>query len=336
MPVLPNQPLQTTAVNQNLSLGAQIGQSITGSLQGSVGLNPSMSRQNVNSMFAFSVNNTGGFQTAGPNVIVNYPQASYDWRVRISLAPNSNYFYNDPSNRLLSPLISETSNNITSAVTQSINSLFGPNGQTRVGVIFPYTPTLQVTHNANYSAQKLTHNNYAQYFYENSEVQAISLTGEFTVQNVNEGQYLLASLYFFRSITKMFFGQDQLAGNPPPIVFLNGYGQYYLPNVPCVVTSFSHTMPADCDYMDIPEPGLVYDPNFTNPVLNSTRLPTTSSITLQLQPIYSRLAQSQGFSLNDFARGALINTAGAGLPATSFGATNPALNGGSSGNGGFL
>jgi hypothetical protein len=330
MPVLPNQPLTTTPVNQNLSWGAQIGQAITGSLQGSVGLNPLMSRQNVASMFSYAT------RTTGPNLVVNYPQASYDWRVRISLAPNSNYFYNDPSNRLLSPLVSEVGNNITSATVQTINSLFGPTGQTRVGVVFPYTPTLQITHNANYSAQKLTHNNYTNYFYDNSEVQAINLSGEFTVQNVNEGQYLLATLYFFRSITKMFFGQDQLAGNPPPIVFLNGYGQYYLPNVPCVVTSFSHTMPADVDYMDIPEPGMFYNPSVTNPVLNSTRLPTTSTLTLNLQPVYSRLAQSQGFSLNDFARGALINTAGSGNPSSAFGATNPALNGGSSGNGGFL
>jgi hypothetical protein len=330
MPVLPNQPLQTTAVNQNSSFGAQIGQSVVNGLQGSVGLNPSMSRQNVASMYAY------GSRTTGPDLIVNYPQASYDWRVRVSLAPNSNYFYNDPSNRLLSPLVSEVGNNVTSAVVQSINSLFGPNGQTRVGVVFPYTPTVQVTHAANYSAQKLTHNNYTNYFYENSEVQAISLSGEFTVQNVNEGQYLLASLYFFRSITKMFFGNDPMAGNPPPIVFLNGYGQYYLPNVPCVVTNFSHTMPAECDYMDVPEPGMTYNPNFTNPVLNSTRLPTTSTLTLNLQPVYSRMAQSQKFNLNDFARGALINAPGSGGAATSFGATNPGLNGGTAGKGGFL
>lgn len=336
MPVLPNQPLQTTPSNQNSSFGAQVGQSVVNSLQGSVGLNPLMSRQNVNNMYAYSVNNSNGYRTAGPNLVVNYPQASYDWRVRVSLAPNSNYFYNDPSNRLLSPLISEIGNNVTSSVVQSINNLFGPNGQTRVGVVFPYTPQVQITHAANYATQKLTHNNYAQYFYENSEVQAISLSGEFTVQNVNEGQYLLAAIYFFRSITKMFFGNDGMAGNPPPLVYLNGYGQYYLPNVPCLVTNFSHTMPADCDYMDVPEPGLTYNPAVTNPVLNSTRLPTTSTITLSLQPVYSRYAQSQRFSLNDFARGALVNSAGAGLPATSFGATSPALNGGAAGPGGFL
>ena len=205
-----------------------------------------------------------------------------------------------------------------------------------IGVVFPYTPTVTVTHTATYTPQKLTHNNYTQYFYDNSEVSPITITGEFTVQNVNEGQYLLATIYFFRSITKMFFGNDVNAGNPPPIVYLNGYGEYYLPNVPCVCTSFSHTMPDSVDYMDIPEPGINFNPNFTNPVLNSTRLPTTSSITLILQPVYSRVAQSQGFNLSDFARGALVNSTGSGGAASAFGATQRALNGCKPGSGGFL
>jgi hypothetical protein len=330
MPVLPNQPLQTTVTNPSGNFVSQIGQVFRSGLQGSVGVNPLMSRQNVATMFQYTN------RTVGPQVVVNYPQASYDWRVRISLAPGSNYFYNDPSNNLLSPLRTEVANNSTSAVVQGINNLFGSGGQSRVGVVFPYTPTVTLQHSANYAAQKLTHSNYTQYFYENSEVGAISITGEFTVQNVNEGQYLLATIYFFRSLTKMFFGRDSMAGNPPPIVYLNGYGEYYLPNVPCIVTSFSHTMPDSVDYMDIPEPGLNYNPGVTRPVLNSTRLPTTSTLSLTVQPVYSRLAQSQGFNLSDFARGALINAPGSGGAASSFGATQTAINGGSPGVGGLL
>lgn len=335
MPVLPNQPLNN-AIDQSTGILGQIGQSFSNSIEGSVGVNPYMARQNVNSMFAYSTTNAGGYQTQGPNIVVNYPQASYDWRVRVSLAPNSTYFYNDPSNNLLAPLRTENSNTAGTAVVQGINSLFGNAGQTRIGVIFPYTPVVTVTHTANYEPQKLTHNNYTQYFYNNSEVGPITLQGEFTVQNVNEGQYLLATIYFFRSITKMFFGADNLAGNPPPIVYLNGYGEYYLPNVPCICQSFSHSMPAEVDYVDVPEPGLNYNPYVTKPTLNSTRMPTTSTVTLQLQPVYSRLAQSRGFNLQDFARGALINNPGSGLPASSFGATQSVRSGGARSNGGFL
>jgi hypothetical protein len=227
----------------------------------------------------------------------------------------------------------------TSGFGSALLNSFGAT-KPRVGVVFPYTPQVQITHAANYTPQDLVHNNYKNYFYNHSEVQAINITGEFTVQNVNEGQYLLACLYFFRSVTKMFFGgNDSKAGNPPPIVYLNGYGQYYLPNVPCVVTSFSHTMPADCDYMDIPEPDVTrrgYNPQYTNYRLNSTRMPTTSTITLMLQPVYSRRSQSQGFSLNDFARGALVNAPGSNPAVTAFGASQSAINGGTPGAGGFI
>jgi hypothetical protein len=47
----------------------------------------------------------------------------------------------------------------------------------------------------------------------------------------------------------MFSGNDMKAGNPPPIVFLNGYGNYVFKNVPVAIQSFSCTLPNDCDYI---------------------------------------------------------------------------------------
>jgi hypothetical protein len=223
----------------------------------------------------------------------------------------------------MSPLVTESGGGSDNPIGAALGQITGLGGTKRIGVVFPYTPTITVAHTASYTPQKLTHSNYTQYFYDNSEVSAITLNTDFTVQNVNEGQYLLAAIYFFRSCTKMFFGYGPAAGNPPPIVYLNGYGQYYLPNVPCVVTSFSHTMPADVDYVDIPEPSVTRGSQGLNPRLNSTRLPTTSQMSLSLQPVYSRLAQSQGFSLEDFARGSLINRVGAAGQASGFGATQP-------------
>lgn len=179
------------------------------------------------------------FKIGGIGVNLNLAGGLPDWRLRISLADSANYFYHSasPADRgIMSPL-------------------FG--SETQNGVIFPYTPNVQVTHTANYSQQKFTHSNNPGYYYENSEVAAISISGDFTVQNIEEGQYLLAAITFFRAATKMWFGQGEYgagkqAGFPPPMVFLNGYGADYLPNVPCVITSFSHTMPQDCDYIDIP------------------------------------------------------------------------------------
>lgn len=197
-----------------------------------------------------------------------------DWRVRISLAENSDYFYNSYNSGLMAPLFQGSSGNN--------------------GVIFPYTPAIQIQHNARYANQKLTHSNYDGYFYEGSEVQAITVNGEFTAHSSQEARYVLAVVYFLRACTKMWFGQGERAGNPPPMVFLDGYGSYYFPHVPCVITGFNHSLPADVDYIEAPgEEG-------------PTRIPTQSTISVTLQPIYSR-KRSTEFDLDDFAAGKLVD-----------------------------
>lgn len=221
-----------------------------------------------------------------------------DWRVKVSVGQNSGIFYQNADAGILNPL------------------------QSTKGVVFPYTPTISTSFSAGYTAQKLTHSNYPAYFYESSETAAISITGDFTVQNVTEGQYLLACIYFFRAATKMFYGKGEHAGNPPPMLFLDGYGKYYFPHVPCVLTSFTHTMAAEVDYIQIPgkttaappPPNMVQDPQqraatmaltaATLPAL--TRVPTASQIQITLQPVYSRRSVSE-FDLEQFAQGRLLD-----------------------------
>lgn len=209
-----------------------------------------------------------------------------DWRVRVSMAkPIASLFYNNGANKILSMLNSTTGTS---------------------GVIFPYTPTITLSHTARYQQQTLTHSNYTSYFYEGSEIGAIQINGEFTVQNIAEGQYLMAAIQFFRICTKMFFGKDQYAGSPPPLVFLDGYGDFYLPHIPCVVTQFSHTMPGDVDYVQIPMGDI--GANIPPAPISSksmVRLPTSSSITISLQPVYSRKNIADNFTLDQYSRGLL-------------------------------
>ena len=213
-----------------------------------------------------------------------------DWRVRISLQPAAAAMF------------------YSSAITKPLEETNG--------VVFPYTPQIQISHAARYSDQPITHSNYKSFFYDGSEVQAINITADFTVQNIGEGQYLMAAVHFFRSCTKMFYGNDALAGTPPPMVFLDGYGKAYLPHVPCVITQFSHTMPADVDYVEIPVATayqLTSNPNQQQSGLIDvsnygmrTRLPTASSISVILQPVYSRNNISNNFSLENFVSGSLL------------------------------
>jgi len=245
-------------------------------------LDPGQSRLKLAGLLKGGTRNPA-IQGQTPNV--RFQAEGTDWRVKISLADSADYFYKDPTPGILAPL----------AATG--------------GVIFPYTPQISVTHNARYGSQNLTHSNYTNYFYEGSEVQAISLTGEFTVQSVDEGKYVLACIQFFRAATKMFFGQGANVGSPPPMVFLDGYGSYYFPHVPCLVTSFQHTMGQDVDYINIPIGGstIVDDDGSSGQVTDKyARMPTTSTITISLQPIYSRRNLSDNFALDRFARGDLI------------------------------
>jgi hypothetical protein len=93
------------------------------------------------------------------------------------------------------------------------------------------------------------------------------------------------------------------------MVFLNGYGSHYFPNVPCVITTFQHTMPADVDYLPVPTNGgqTLAQKDGTNPnTMQFTRVPTSSQLTVTLQPIYTRRNLYDKFNLDDFAAGKLI------------------------------
>lgn len=188
------------------------------------------------------------------------------------------------------------------------------------GVIFPLTPSIIIQHAASYNAMALTHSNYPFYAYAHSEVPSFTVTGEFPVQNYEDAQYWVAMLHFFRSVTKMFFGgaNDSLKGNPPPILQLNGYGNYVFNNVPVVVTNFNVDMRADVDYICTSQSSMVGKGGVNlnslsgdlsagvvaNPDRNNTWAPALSTVTLQLQPIYSKESIKK-FNMRDFVNGSL-------------------------------
>ena len=242
-----------------------------------------------------------------------------DWRVRLRLAPQSTYLYNAPSPGILQPL------------------------KTTDGVIFPYTPTISTSYRATYSPYDLTHSNYRGYWYQNSYVDAINLSGTFTAQDTTEANYLLAVIHFFRSSTKMFYGQDAERGSPPPLVYLSGFGDYQFREHACVISQFNYTLPQDVDYIRAGSPNNVglnltsirdRQNVATNSVFGSlnrlaaafltkggvsgppapptlglnrpTYVPTKMEIQLTLMPMQSRQQISQQFSLKEFANGNLL------------------------------
>ena len=148
-----------------------------------------------------------------------------DWRVRLVLAEGADYLYKASLPGILAPLAQSE------------------------GVIFPYMPKIDTIYSAKYEKNELVHSNYRGYYYSNSSVGDISISGTFTAQDTQEAEYLLAVIHFFRSVTKMFYGQDAQRGAPPPIVYLIGLGDYQFSGHPCVVSSFNYTLPNDVDYI---------------------------------------------------------------------------------------
>jgi len=186
-----------------------------------------------------------------------------DWRVRLVLAEGANYLYKDTANQLLKPLMNAN------------------------GVIFPYTPSIAVNYTANYDNTDLTHSNYRGYFYKSSVVGEVTITATFTAQDTAEAQYLLAVIHFFKSVTKMFYGQDAQRGAPPPLLYLVGLGEFQFNGHPCVVKNFQYTLPTDVDYIRASSPN-----NYGINLLNRRTATTTPS-----NPISSVLNRLQNAGL---------------------------------------
>lgn len=185
---------------------------------------------NVNFDGAAEGGNTVGDVGAAATVVKRrapLPDPAKDWRVRISLAKSADYLYRAGNAGILSPLKSTD------------------------GVIFPYMPTIQVAYAAKYDSQLPTHSNFMIHNYQGSSVEGLTITGDFTAQSVPEANYLLAVIHFFKSATKMFYGEkDANRGVPPPLLYLSGLGQYQFDNHPMVLTNFTYSLPVDVDYID--------------------------------------------------------------------------------------
>lgn len=236
-----------------------------------------------------------------------------DWRVKLSI-PNTEPFENEA--HLIQPL-------------RATN-----------GLVFPYTPTVIMSHTANYNALAPTHSNYPFQVYANSQVDQLVITGDFFVQNGLEAQYWVSALHYLRSCTKMFYGGNSTnQGAPPPVVKLNGYGDYVFDDVPVVITTFTVDMPDQVDYISTQvnagsgtkftptdatvslaagmqgpqntvqaEDGVNPGQFFGNADLKSeyyTWAPSQSLISVTCQPIYSR-NQVEQFSLEDFVNGKYV------------------------------
>jgi len=119
------------------------------------------------------------------------------------------------------------------------------------GLVFPYTPTINIESSAKYTPVTPIHSNYTFQTYESSKPGSIVITAPMFVEDASQALYWIAMVHYLRSASKMFTGRDPIAGNPPPIVLLNGYGNYVFKNVPVVITKATISLKNDSDYMGV-------------------------------------------------------------------------------------
>lgn len=162
-------------------------------------------------------------------------------------------------------------------------------------MIFPFNPVIFMSQRANYSTITPTHTNYAFHAYQNSQIDDITITGEFFVENESDALYWVAAIHFLRSMTKMFYGDSDPLGNPPLVSRLNGYGKYVLNDIPVVLTNFTVDLPGEVDYIPCYIQGDI-DPNY---------VPTQSQISVTCSPNYARRSHSK-FDLKKFADGGFV------------------------------
>lgn len=206
------------------------------------------------------------FKTSGTPIKLE-PNAKDDWRVRI----NCNW--------------------------DTINSPIFQRLRNTGGVVWPYLPTVSVWTKANYSQIDTVHSNYPYQAYKNSIVDDISIAGDFTAETEEDAAYWIAATLFFKTATKMFFGQGDQAGNPPIICNLTGYGSSVFDKIPVIIKSFNVDLPDNVNYVKC------------NTFGTNTWVPVMSTISVTVTPIYNRTRLRQ-FSLQDYAKGKVAEGVG--------------------------
>lgn len=198
-----------------------------------------------------------------------------DRRVRLrAMQPDQVYGPNDPSNLL--------------------NIMYETNG-----LLFPYTPTIDWTQSVDYATTSLTHTNQDYKIYKNTPSTQFRITGDFTISNYREGQYMLAVIHFLRTVSKMYFGKtNKVPGMPPPVLLFSGYGDYMFNDLPVILTDHGYSFSKDAHYIDIETAG------------GTASLPSVLQIamTLVVQNTPKRLREE--FNLDDFRTGKLMKSKG--------------------------
>lgn len=172
------------------------------------------------------------------------------------------------------------------------------------GLIWPYTPSITYQHPITYEAVSVTHANQDFHIYSRTPAVNLQVSGEFSVQNSQEGAYALAAIHFLRTLAKMNFGEtDPQAGTPPPVLLFNAYGPFVFKDVPVIVKDFSTEFPQDVDYVQVNVSGV-----------NTQTTPGTPTRTIDTRIIQQALPPIPGGNLDpDYNQSSILRAGANGV-----------------------
>jgi hypothetical protein len=161
------------------------------------------------------------------------------------------------------------------------------------GLIWQYTPTVYVQTMAEYNNPHGQGQNYQHYTFNKRSVQSISVTGDFTANDIYEGRYLLGVMAFLRASTMAYYGEQakEKAGTPPPVLLFEYLGDHGFNKVPVVVDTYNLQLPDNVDYVPIEIAGKI------------TYVPTEINIQVTLRPSYTPEKLRKKFNLDDISSG---------------------------------
>lgn len=207
------------------------------------------------------------------------PSSAGDLRARLSAQPNAITQVYGPEDK---------DNNI-------LNPIRGTNG-----MLFPFTPTITYAQQVDYRSLEMVHSNQDFYYYARTPSLKLTINGDFTVQNLHEGKYVLACIHFLRVVSKMFFGTGKTPvaianrGLPPPVLIFNAYGNYMFNNLRVIVENHSYNLDKNVDYVTIPTAGGI------------AKLPAFFQISVSLIVQNTPNRMRTEFDLESFRTGALM------------------------------
>ena len=134
----------------------------------------------------------------------------------------------------------------------SSDNILRPLWKTR-GLMFPYTPMIQVQHaTVNYGSYDLAHTNYDYFAYQKTSSPSATVTGVFGAHTQEEAEYMMAAIHFLRTVTKSNFGaSDPNRGTPPPKLAFSAYGDAMFNRTPVYIRTVAFGLDQDVDYVPV-------------------------------------------------------------------------------------